>query len=655
MSWFSRTASAEVVFFAQGRGAVEPDPPPWCDCWSRGTGSEIEVLDVGGGGCAPSRALGASFWRAVSVAGLAAMIGLAGPALAAATAAPATLSLPGAPACGDQWPMYQHDPSHHASPDCSAINPLTVGTLHPAWFFNTSQPVTATPTVFGGQVYVGDAGGTFYDIDAATGKAKWKFSVAVPSYSCGLPGTTPVSVRGDQHSPSYGEITSSATVTTQPLPGENDPTVFFGGGGSLFALDAATGDCEWAVNLDPSNPKSAMEVESSPVLLPHGKGVPDVIVGSDSNESPNSSAPPGLQSLNAKSGSLNWKFEPESTKTVKTLAGLEDTNGCGDVWSSPALDPAALGGDGMVVTTTGNCPPPTGPPGAVDQTTEVTCPNQFTPPVVEGMAGIDAATGCPLWHWSEPDNQYTNPNFPDGGDTDIGSSPILATIGPGRAKVVLDGSKSGYMYALDEATGGQLWGSQPAQPGETGFFAGAIGGFIGSSALGSIDGAPTVYGSTAILAPFGGGGVEFSGGPGGGPSVNPDTSLICVEDNQPTVGTQRCDPVRVASLHAVDATTGAVRWQALVSLPSYAAVTTTNGVVFGPSTTGFSIVAYSGETGTPLWAFPTAGAMSSGAAIVGSDVFVGAGTELQSGPGGTSLPPQANGVWDFALAGLPGA
>jgi polyvinyl alcohol dehydrogenase (cytochrome) len=642
------------VFFAQGTGAVEPGPPPWCDGGSRGTGSEIEVVTMGGGGCAPSRALEVQFWRALSVAGLAAMVGLAGPALLATTAAPATLALPGAPTCSDQWPMYQHDPSHHASPDCSAINPLTVGTLHPAWFFNTSQPVTATPTVSGGQVYVGDASGTFYDIDATTGKAKWTFSVTTPTYSCDY---GKVTVARDQHSPSYGEITSSAAVTQVALPGapNDDHTVLFGGGGTLFALDATTGACQWAVNMDPQNPASPMEVESSPVVLQRGQGAAEVIVGSDSNEGPTSSAPPGVQafSATATSAQLLWKFEPENNTTVGTLWSAKDTNGCGDVWSSPALDPAALGNDGMVVATTGNCPQGSASPGIADSPA-TTCSSPLTPPQVEGIVGLDATTGCLAWRWSEPDNQYTNPTFPDGGDTDIGSSPILATIGPSSEKVVLDGSKSGYMYALDEASGTQVWANQPAQPGETGFFAGAIGGFIGSSALGSIGGAPTVYGSTAILAPFGGGGVEFSGGPGGGPSVNPDTSLICVEDNQPTVGTQRCDPLRLASLHGIDATTGAVRWQALVSLPSYASVTTTNGVVFAPATTGFSIVAYSGDTGTPLWAFPTAGAMSSGAAIVGSDVFVGAGTALQSGPGGTSLPPQANGVWDFALAGLPG-
>lgn len=573
---------------------------------------------------------------------------LAGPlsSTLAATSGVPTAPLPsGTTSCTDQWAMYQHDAAHHASATCSAINPLTVAGLHPAWFLSTSQPVTASPTVVGGQVYVGDDGGTFYDIDATTGKANWTFSVLQPSYSCKYGGT----VAGDQHAPSYGEITSSAAVAS--LPGQADPTVLFGGGGTLFALDATSGQCQWAVNLDPQNPTSAMEVESSPVVFTHGQGASaggaEVIVGSDSNESPGSSAPPGLQAFNAQNGSLLWKFEPENNTTVTTLASASDTNGCGDVWSSPALDPGAANGDGLVVATTGNCPNGSAAPGVADS--PVSCPFQPAPPDVEGIAGVDATTGCLQWRWSEPDNQYTNPSFPDGGDTDIGSSPILATIGANGQKVVIDGSKSGYMYALEEGSGTEVWQSQPAQPGESGAFAGAIGGFIGSSALGTVDGLPTVFGSTAIPLPFGGGGVQTSGGLGGGPTVNPDTSLICVDDIPPSLDVEHCDPLRVASLHAIDATTGAVRWQALVSLPSYAAVTTTNGVVFGPSTTGFSVVAYSAETGTPLWAFPTGAAMSSGAAIVGSSIFFGAGTALSSGPGGTSVPPQNNGVWGFTL------
>jgi outer membrane protein assembly factor BamB len=253
------------------------------------------------------------------------------------------------------------------------------------------------------------------------------------------------------------------------------------------------------------------------------------------------------------------------------------------------------------------------------------------------MAALDATTGCLVWRWTEPVNQYSNPALADGGDTDIGSSPILTTVrtASGPQAAVIDGSKSGYMYALSETAGTTLWASQPAEPGQTGAaLAGAIGGFIGSSALGIAGGRPTVFGATAILAPFSGAGVQFSG-PAGLPEVTPDTTVLA-------------DPTRLASLHAVDAATGAVRWQALVSLPSYAAVTYSQGVVFAPSTTGFSLVAYDAGTGLPLWAFPTGASMSSAAAVVGPSVFVGAGTDQAPG-----VPPQATGIWRFTLSSLP--
>ncbi|HUY64274.1 MAG TPA: PQQ-binding-like beta-propeller repeat protein [Acidimicrobiales bacterium] len=541
--------------------------------------------------------------------------------------------------CNDSWPMFQHDATRHGASTCSAINQLTVAGLHPAWFVGTAQPVTATPTVSGGQAYVGDDSGIFYDIAVASGKVQWTFSVVAASYAC----SKHVTVPGDRHTPSYGEITSSAAVAQVPtLAGDSDPTVFLGGGGTLFALDATTGLCRWATNLDPSNPTSAMEVESSPVVFTPAGGHPEVIVGSDSNESPGGSAPSGMQALDATTGALLWKFEPENNKTDSSLAAPADTDGCGDVWSSPSVDAGALGGAGLVVTTTGNCPEMTREHPAAP-TAAVTCPGSPNPPTpqLEGVAALDAATGCLVWRWSEPVNQYANPALADGGDTDFGSSPILATVG-GR-KTVIEGGKSGYMYAIDQATGSPIWASQPAQPGQTGAaLAGAIGGIIGSAAFGYDGAAPTVFASSAILAPFSGAGVQFTG-PGGLPVATADTTLVCVTNKKLVTG-KTCDPLRVASLHAVDATTGAVKWQALVSVPTYAAVTYSNGVVFAPSTTGFSVVAYDASTGTPLWAFPMGASMSSGASIVGSRLFVGAGTS--EGPG---IPPQLNGIWSFAL------
>ena len=597
------------------------------------------------------RAMRASVGAAGAAAGIVMVpVFLAGPT----GTVPSAASLPGTSAtCTDEWPMFQHDPSHHAASGCTALDPTTVAGLHPAWFVSTAQPVTASPTISGGQVYVGDQSGVFYDVDAATGHVRWTFAM-----TAGAPnacGTT------DRHTPSYGQITSSAAVGQVSGFADAHPTVFFGAGGSLVALDATTGACRWATDLDPSNPTSGLEVESSPVLFLTGPR-PEVIVGSDANESAKQSAPGGLQALDVVTGKLLWKFEPENNQTVTSLDapvvtnadGSTDTsalgNGCGDVWSSPALDTAPPTGlhtmlgsavpvvDGLALTTTGNCPQASEQP-AVPVQPKGLCTNDVPPPDLEGIAAVDAATGCLVWRWTEPTNAYTDPSLADGGDTDIGSSPILTTVSTktGKVPAVVDGSKSGFMYALSEAGGSTLWASQPAQPGQTGAaLAGAIGGFIGSSALGTAGNRPAVFGTTAIPAPLAGAGVQFDG-PGGLPSATPDTSLAG-------------DPTRAASLHAVDADTGAELWQAAVSVPSYAATTYADGLVFAPSTTGFALVAYDAATGLPLWDFPTGASMSSGATIAGSSVFAGAGTD--EGPG---LPPQATGIWCFTVgaAGIP--
>lgn len=582
-------------------------------------------------------------WRLWAAA--AAAIGLPiGPALAATsptTTSPTSSSTGATTTCSTDWPMYQHDPAHHAAAGCSGISASSVSQLHPAWFIQTPAAVTASPTIttVGGveQVYEGDNGGNFYDIDAATGKVLHTFTVTVnasqktPS-QCG-PGATSLT---DGHNTSYGAFTSSAAVATVEQ-GDSQPQtlVFVGAGGSLLALDAKTLKCVWAQDLDPASPTSAMEAESSPVVFKKSDGLTEVIIGSDSNESPGSSAPAGVQAFNAATGEFLWKYEPENNQTDATLNDPSKTNGCGDVWSSPALDADGLrNGNGLIIAATGNCPNGSASPGSAAEPKD--CEYRPAPPQMEGIAAIDATTGCVVWRWSEPTNQYSNPAFSDGGDTDFGAAPVLTTVHGTPA--VIEGGKSGYMYALDESSGATIWGKQIAEPGEAGAFGGGIGGFIGSSALGqsTADGGltgaaarPTVFGTTAILAPFDN---TTSG-------IAPDASLAA-------------DPTRAVSLHAIDVATGNETWQAPISLPSYAATTYVNGVVFAPSTIGFDIVAYDANSGTPLWAFPLAASPSSGAAIAGSSIFFGAGTTEDPLPPNT--PPQVNGIWSFTTnPGVP--
>ncbi|HUC06035.1 MAG TPA: PQQ-binding-like beta-propeller repeat protein [Acidimicrobiales bacterium] len=559
-------------------------------------------------------------------------------AAALVASAPASGAAPDA-SCVASWPMYQHDLGHSGSSACSAVNALTVHALVPSWFVRTVGSVTATPSVFDDVVYVGDSTGEFYALDESSGARIWTFS------------STDNALHDDQHHAGFGLFTSSPAIARVP-GGPADPTVFVGGGGTLFALDARTGHPIWAQDLDPATPESHIEIESSPVV-DTSTSPPEVIVGDDDNGGTHVDVT-GIQAFNAVSGALLWKYEPEADAVVHSLSGQDGTgDACGDVWSSPALDPAFIdpagpnsagrqitasgrsSADGLVVFGTGNCAADPDP---------ATAAAHGDAAVTEGLFGLDAVTGERVWSFFEPPNLYNTGSLtePGGGDDDFGASPLLVHLpGPGAGtEAVVDGGKSGFVYCLRESDGALLWRTQDAQPGQLGpSLVGSLGGSIGSPSVGTVAGRPVVFLTSAIPLPFTNDGInEHASHPvpclGTSLPVCPDTSLLT-------------DPTRTMSVHAVDAATGKVLWQA-VSLPTYAAASFTNGVVFAPSTVGFSVTAYDAASGLPLWTFPLGAAPSSGVSVAGSRIFLGAGTALET-LDGVSLPPQLKGVWSFEV------
>src|ERR1700733_2786436 len=164
---------------------------------------------------------------------------------------------PGCAPSSGSWPMYQGNPARSADA-CSSISASNVAATIPRWFFPTAGNVVATPAVTNGTVYVGDSTGVFYAISQSTGHEVWKFTAA-SALSCFLDTSNPHTAA---HEAGFGAIISSAAVAT--IGGR--PTVFLGAGGSVFALDARTGQCLWAQDTDPAKPASAIEVESSPVV-----------------------------------------------------------------------------------------------------------------------------------------------------------------------------------------------------------------------------------------------------------------------------------------------------------------------------------------------------------------------------------------------------
>lgn len=602
------------------------------------------------------------------------------------------------------WPEYQGDPTHAANA-CSNITTSNAVTLHPSWFFPTKGEVTATPAIVGGTVYVGDSTGAFYALSQSTGAQQWTFSTTA-AQSCFVDQTDPYATA---HTGGFGDITSSANVTTVG----GTPTVYVGADGSVFALNASTGQCLWAQDTDPGDPTSAIEVESSPVV-DTAVNPPEVLVGNDDN-GVSGIAVTGLMAFNAETGALLWKYQPERDVTLTpsefggsdaltlscgdgtadatycnsaNIPGLAPNtsayaDACGDVWSSPTLDtsftdpagdntfegsgtqaPAGwapkritasgqASADGLVVIGTANCassPDPATAEGHGDYAYN------------QGAFTLDPVTGVRVWSFIEPYNSYdTGPTEPFGGDDDFGGSAILAAVpsanvtstacagSGGTTSLVIEGSKDGYAYGLCEATGAAVWSSQIGQPGQLSpSLVGSIGGYIGSPALGAAKGKATVFFASAVPLPFSYDGVQ---NPTGGIAPCPAAVLaglpllpVCPDLSL------AANPTRTLPLTAVDAATGAVDWKA-ASVPTYSAVSYTNGVVFVPQSLALSVLAYSATTGLPLWAFPIGSAPSSAAAISGSSIVLGAGTSFET-LDGVSVPPQAPGVWDFTTLNL---
>ena len=513
-------------------------------------------------------------------------------AIAAPTAYARRASSDSASSC--DWRMYGHDVGHSFAqqPGCSSVTPTTVSTLAPKWYFPTPDAVTASPTIVGDTVYIGDWTGTFYALatDPPPGPVtpKWTFTV------------------DDGNSVGFGRIVSSAAYTT--VGGHN--LVLFAGGATLYALDAATGARMASVCLDPRalpadrchTSAQDIEVESSPAVVPHGNSA-NVVVGLDVHNSQHVGRT-GIVSLSlrASGGTFAfqplWKFDPEAgvayTGADLLTVGSGTGDGCGGVWSSPGVDVAQK----LVFFGTASC--------SVDGVT-----------TGERMWAIRLDNGGLVWSYGPPRESTRY-------DDDFGASPNVLPGG-----IVGNGSKDGWYYAVDEhPVGGAPNVRWKTHVGESGHATidFAVGGVLGSTATGTVNGVPAIFVTTAISTPLDS---PFDAGP------TLDTTLTE-------------DPARMLSLSALRASDGAVLWRSPISRQSYGAPTFVNGVVLVPSTFDFSLKAFDANTGLPLADLPLDGPPASAPTAMGNSVYLGVGTSTGQG----SPLATFSGVWAFrALAG----
>jgi polyvinyl alcohol dehydrogenase (cytochrome) len=529
-----------------------------------------------------------------------------------------------APSC--QWPMYGGSLSRTFASTCpDAPTVATARTLVPRWFVHMPDVVTASPTIVAGRVYVGDWAGNFDSLDVTTGAALWTTVL----------GSRRADGNADGHRGAYGTITSSAAVAT--VGGRS--LAFVGAGGSVYALDtnAATPDSArvvWRFDVDPAHPTGLGEVESSPAVWRSPAG-PLVIFGADANQSAGFPGE-GLWAVDARTGAVRWHFNPEAA-TGHALYG------CGNIWSSPAIsldptnpDPArrALAIAGMA-----DCPDNGAQPCPADGSDAHCAPGQSYDPAqrwqrfAEAIVAVDAVTGHPVW-------SYQPHPEPNANDDDFGASAQLFSD-QGR-RVVGEGSKDGWYYTVDRNTGMPVWaapehGNGNIQPGF------AVGGFIGTPAVAARSGTPLIAGGSAIDTPV--------NATSGTPAPNPD----------PAAG---ATPMR-----AFSGSDGSPSWSA-VQAPMYGPSTVANGVLYAGALDAV-LRAYDVSTGTLLAALALSGPISSGAAVAGDMVVIGAGTNdsdvefktcervpdpvagvCRSAPLDASLNPlsNVNGVWGLSPA-----
>jgi polyvinyl alcohol dehydrogenase (cytochrome) len=462
------------------------------------------------------------------------------------------------------WPAYGHDAQRSFAGVTSAgLTKSSASTLAAAWFFPTGDAVTADPVVVAKTVYVGSWDGFFYAINRATGALRWKYQLKQQPAINPSPGnTSPRDVTSDG-----GLVTDAAWY--EPATASHPNLVIFAGGYTLYALNADTGALFWSHDYTglpeqpPSPTTDATRIFSSPVVYGN-----QVIFGVSSD---GGSGHRGyVASANVNNGSLVWRFETD----VNTAGQVQD-DGCGGVWSSPALDPVRK----LVFV------------GVAD------CNFLGTAPYNERVIALNALSGSVAWVFTPPRLQGVPAGQDPPCDFDFGASVNLGAPDPvtGAPTFLGIGGKDGTYYRLDPATGARQWSYRFV-------FGGFSGGFIGTAAF---DGR-RIYGATAI-GDFG------------------SSSGTCTTDPSDT-------PVQEPSIHAFnpfapDGSSG-VAWEG-TNAQSLGPTTVAAGMTFSGYAFGPQVQVRDASSGSTVTTLAVASSCFCGISVAGNAVFFGTGSPQQ--------------------------
>lgn len=314
----------------------------------------------------------------------------------------------------------------------------TVPRLKLKWAFGFAGGSMAygQPTLVAGRVFVGSDNGFVYSLDAATGCTHWAFDA-----TAGV--RTAISIGPSKAAPS-GWL------------------AYFGDSRArVYAVDAGSGARVWSVQADEHR---TARITGAPMLVDNRLIVPV----SSFEEAPGGNSSyecctfrGSVVAFDAETGREIWKTytitdQPKPTRKNSAGGQLWGPSGAA-VWSAPTIDLARR----VVYVGTGNA---------------------YSEPAAEttdAVLALDLDTGRLLWtRQLTPDDVYVvgctgrmpsvNCRQPSGPDFDLGTSPVLRSLGGGRS-IVIAGQKSGVVYGLDpDKQGAIVWQTRVGKGGALG-------------------------------------------------------------------------------------------------------------------------------------------------------------------------------------------
>ena len=322
-------------------------------------------------------------------------------------------------------------------PDVAAgIKAVDIPRLTLKWAFGLPGASSGgtQPVVAGGRVYVGDAEGDLFSLDARTGCIYWRTEV---------------------------EASIRSAVVLGPRRANGLSAYIGDQAANVYALDAATGKILWKIKVD-DYPQAAI---TAALQLYEGRLYVPVSSREESKVGdphyPCCAFRGSVIALDAATGKQIWKtftIDQKAVPSGKNSVGTEIVGPSGvPVWNTPTID-------------------------VKRNTLYVGTGNNYSPPATtasDSIVALDMRSGKIKWLRQHTENDIWNASCrradrepavcpdTDSPDVDFSSSPVLVEAKGGR-QLLIAGNKSGSIWALDPDQQGKMIWQQQVGKGSSG-------------------------------------------------------------------------------------------------------------------------------------------------------------------------------------------